>query len=133
LKSRSMITLLFVIAALYDGILGLFFLFFGNRIFGWFGVTPPNHIGYVQFPAALLIVFGLMFLSIARSPEANRNLIPFGILLKVSFCSVVFLHWFTGGIPGMWKPFAIIDLVFLVLFVWAYVSLGKMQGTHSAP
>jgi hypothetical protein len=113
--------------------LGLLFLFLGNRVFGWFDVTPPNHIGYVQFSTALLIVFGLMFLSIARNPEGNRNLVPFGILLKVSYCSVVFLHWFTGGIPGMWKPFAICDLVFLVLFMWAYVSLGKVQGAQSAP
>ena len=26
-----------------------------------FEVIPPNHYGYVHFPAALLIIFGLMF------------------------------------------------------------------------
>jgi len=29
----------------------------------------------------------------------------------------------------MWKPFAIIDLVFLVLFVWAYQSLTKFSSS----
>jgi hypothetical protein len=68
--------------------------------------------------------------SIARCSEAIRNLIPSGMLLKVSYCSVVFFHWFASGISGMWKLFAIIDLVFLALFVWAIVSLRKMQETQ---
>ena len=41
------------------------------------------------------------------------------MLLKVSFCGVEFFHWFTAGIPEMWKPFAIADTVFLALFAWA--------------
>jgi len=30
------------------------------------------------------------------------------------------------GIPGMWKPFAVIDVVFLVLFAWAYARLRSL-------
>jgi len=82
-----------------------------------------NHFGYAQFPGALLIVFALMYLAIARRPVANRNLIPYGMLLKVSYCGVVFYHWLSAGIPGMWKPFAVIDLVFLILFAWAYRAI----------
>lgn len=120
-----MIRPFFVIAALYDGILGLAFLLAGGPMFWWFKVTPPNHMGYVQFPGLLLIVFAIMFLAVARKPVANRNLIPYGILLKASYCGVVFYYWLTSGIPGMWKPFAIGDAVFLVLFVMAYQALGK--------
>lgn len=127
MNHRLGITVLFFIAALYDGLLGLAFLLTPGVVFQWFGVTPPNHPGYAQFPAALLVVFALMFLAVARNPLANRNLIPYGILLKVSYCGVIFFHWFTGGIPGMWKPFAICDLVFLVLFVWAYRSIGVRE------
>ena len=61
----------------------------------------------------------------ARQPVARRHLIPYGILLKVSYCSVAGYHWLTAGIPGVWKPFLWADLVFLVLFVWAYRSLGR--------
>jgi len=68
-----------------------------------------------------------MFLAIARAPLANRNLIPYGMLLKVSYCSVVFYHWSTGGITDIWKPFAFVDLAFLALFAWAYVGLGKIS------
>ena len=120
---RNAIRPLFVLAALYDAILGLAFLFAPGAVFDRFGVTPPNHLGYVQFPAALLIVFAAMFAAVARDPAANRNLIPFGILLKVSYCGVVFGYWFTTGIPGMWKPFAVADVAFALLFAAAIPAL----------
>ena len=122
MKNQMVISLLFYVAALYDGVLGLAFLFFGPGIFQWFDVTPPNHFGYVQFPGALLIVFALMFIAVGRDPVRNRNLIPYGILLKVSYCGVAFYYWFLYGLPGMWKPFAIIDLLFLIFFGWALSS-----------
>ena len=129
MKNNPKIFFLFVVAALYDGLLGLLFLFAANAVFQWLKVTPPNHLGYVQFPGALLVVFALMFLAVAMNPVKNRNLIPYGILLKVSYCTVVFFHWFTTGIPGMWKPFAIFDLIFMVLFIWAYMHLTKLVKT----
>jgi hypothetical protein len=131
MKKEKIISILFIIAALYDGVLGVLFLFAGGRVFEWIQVTPPNHPGYTQFPAALLIVFALMFCAIARNPLLNKNLIPYGMLLKVSYCGVVFFHWFATGIPNMWKPFAILDLAFLGLFIWAYASLREMTATST--
>jgi hypothetical protein len=128
MKNKITIPVLFIVAALYDGLLGIIFLFAGAAVFQRFGVMPPNHPGYVQFPAALLITFSLMFVAIARSPIKNRNLIPYGIFLKASYCGVVFFHWFTGGIPGMWKPFCIFDLIFLILFVLAYMALREEKN-----
>lgn len=123
-KKRSMMGL-FIVAACYDGLLGAAFLFAGGHVFEWFGVTPPNHPGYVQFPAALLMVFAAMFGAIARDPVRNRALIPYGILLKLAYCGVVLFHWLTGGLPNMWKPFCIVDLIFLVLFVRAFTVTGS--------
>lgn len=131
--NKRAIPILFRVAALYDGILGIAFLVAAPALFEWVGVTPPNHFGYVHFPAALLIVFALMFLSIARAPVVNRGLIQYGILLKVSYCAVAFYHWFTAGIPFIWKPFAIADLVFLVLFVFAQSALKKRALETFAP
>ena len=128
MKQRKSISVLFFIGAAYDGILGLAFLFSPLAVFALYNVTPPNHAGYVQFPAALLVVFSLMFVNIARSPEQNRNLIPYGILLKVSYCTVVFGYWFSEGIPNMWKPFAVIDVCFGLLFLWAYITLRKKNS-----
>ena len=117
-------SILFIAAAVYDGLLGGAFLFAGDAVFQWFEVTPPNHPGYIQFPAALLVVFAVMFAAIAADPAGNRRLIPYGILLKLSYCGVVLYHWISGGVPGMWKPFFFADLVFLVLFRWAWRAVG---------
>ncbi len=129
MKRIGSIRTLFTAAGIYDGLLGIAFLFAGGTVYRWFDVVPPNHPGYVQFPAALLIVFALMFLAIAADPARNRNLIPYGILLKVSYCGVTGYHWLTAGIPEMWKPFCVLDFIFLLLFVWAWTALRA--GTAS--
>ena len=133
MKTQGPIRALFIVAAAYDGLLGAAFLVASPALFEWCDVTPPNHPGYVQFPAALLIVFALMFLAVAVNPAGNRNLIPYGILLKLSYCGVVLYHWLTAGIPGMWKPFCVIDLVFLILFVWAWAALRGVNARSGEP
>lgn len=136
---KTAITVLFIIAALYDGVLGLAFLITGESLFQTFQVPPPNHFGYVHFGAALLLVFALMYFMIAKKPEANRNLIPYGMLLKVSYCSVTGYHWFTAGIPYIWKPFFFFDLIFLGFFAWAYACIMNVeqvraiQNKHAIP
>jgi hypothetical protein len=128
-----LVRILFVLAAVYDGALGLAFLLNGPGLFERFNVTAPNHWGYIQFPALLILVFALMFLAIAARPRANRGLIWYGVLLKMSYCGVIFRHWFGGGIPWMWKPFAIADLGFLILFVIAWFALkpGGVRPAHA--
>jgi len=69
------------------------------------------------------MVFGIMFVAIARRPRENRAMIPYGILLKVSYCGVAGYHWLAGGIPTLWKPLVVTDLIFLALFVVAYWSV----------
>jgi hypothetical protein len=128
-NSAKFIGPLFWIAAAYDGLLGAVFLAAPLAPFDWFSVTPPNHAGYVQFPAMLLIIFGLMFAAIALDPPGKRVLIPYGILLKAAYSGIVFYYWFTSGVPGMWKSFAVIDVVMGVLFVWAYVDLAAARAS----
>jgi len=129
---KSAMTALFTVAAGYDGVLGVLFLILPWRLYEAFGVTPPNHWAYVQFPACLLLVFALMFLAVARDPEANRALIPYGILLKVAYSGTVFSYWMLQSIPPMWKPFALADLLFILLFAWAYLTLGARDGRQAA-
>ena len=119
---------LFILAGLYDGVLGIAFLFFAPTVFERFDVTPPNHYGYVRFPAMLLLVFAWMFFAIAADPKRNRNLIIYGILLKVSYCSAIGWYWLRDpNLPWMWKPFFIFDLVFLVAFILAYRKIGSSR------
>ena len=123
MDSPKWIKPLFIIAALYDGILGMLFLMVPIQLFNATKIALPNHIGYIQFPAMLLVVFAIMFFNIAKDPKTNRNLIFYGILLKLSYCSVVFSHWAVGAVPFIWVPFAFFDLAFMVVFVIAYKAL----------
>jgi hypothetical protein len=120
MKVAHWIKVLFLVAGIYDGLLGAAFLFFGMAIFHRTGVTPPNHIGYIQFPALLLITFGIMFLRIAQDPLKNRELMWYGVALKASYTGVAFWHHLQGGIPMLWIPWAWIDLLFLILFLIAW-------------
>ncbi|MEY2483749.1 MAG: hypothetical protein QOK24_2277 [Verrucomicrobiota bacterium] len=116
---------LFIIAALYDGILAIAFLFCASAIFQWYGVTPPNHLAYVKFPALLLLIFAAMFFRIARDPVRNRDLICYGIALKIAYCGTVFWYQMRHGVPAMWIPWAWADLAFLVLFVIAWKAIAR--------
>jgi len=123
--SINWIKRLFLVAALYDGALGLAFLIAPAEIFVMYGVEPPNHMAYVQFPAFLLIIFAIMFFRVSIDPVENRELILYGCGLKVSYCSLVVVYALTTGIPSMWTPWAWADIVFLVLFALSWKSLGK--------
>ena len=108
-----------------DGLLGLVFFLVPAWPFERFQVPPPNHYGYVQFPGAVLLIFALMFFRVAADPRRRRDLIPYGILLKLAYVSVSGWHWHFAGIPAMWKPLTIIDAISAVLFVVAYASLAR--------
>jgi hypothetical protein len=131
MKTTRSIAALFLIAALYDGGLGAAFLLAPGLVYRLGDVPPPNHWLYVQFPAALLLIFALMFVAIARDPIKNRGLIIYGFLLKLSYCGMVFWYWFTAGIPDLWKPFAVIDLVMGALFLWSIRVLGAQSDTRA--
>lgn len=126
MNTERSIRFLFWIAGLYDGLLGAAFLIAPAALFAYFRIEPPNHFGYVQFPAALLVIFGLMFFAVAANPRRNRNLIPYGILLKAAYCGTVFGYWFSSGLPMMWKPFAVFDVVFAILFFRSWRRLGEV-------
>ena len=117
------IKLLFIISALYDFILGVIFLVGFKKIYNYFNIALPNHDGYVQFGAALVAIFGVGFWFVARDPQRNRDIVKMGILLKVSYSGVVFYHAALGNLPGVWLPFAWLDIIFLVLFIRALKAL----------
>ena len=118
--TRTWIKPLFMVAAAFEVLAALAFLFFANAIFQWSGVTPPNHPGYVTFPALLLLVFGAMYFRVAGDPVKYRELMVYGMGLKVAFFGNVFFFRLTSGIPDMWLPLAWADLAFFVLFYLAW-------------
>jgi hypothetical protein len=119
----AQIRLLFTVAGLYDLIIGTVFLFAGPRLFDWASVPQPNHWAYLHFGSLMLMIFGVMFLVVAREPHGQRNLIPYGMMLKLSYTGLTGYYWATFNCPTLFKPFAIIDAVMFILFFLAYRSL----------
>lgn len=129
--TRSWIRILFFFTAAYDFLLGAAFLFSAPGLFQQFNVPAPQHFGYVQFCSLMLMIFGAMFLKIALNPKGNRDLIPFGIMLKVAYVGLTGFYWVNEGLPFVFKPFVAIDTAMLVLFVWAYFAL--LTGSDVKP
>jgi len=123
--STKWIKVLFVIAGIYDLVLGVLSLVAAPQIFRMAGVAPPNHWGYIYFPALLVVIFGIMFLRIAANPVGRIELIHYGMGLKAAYCGVVFWFQIIATVPRMWIPFAWIDLVFFALFFFAWKSLAR--------
>ncbi len=127
----AMLKLLFLVAGLYDLLIGLVFLLCGAALLDWAGIPQPNHMGYLQFAALQLVIFGAMFLAVSRDPVANRNLIPYGMLLKVCYVGLTSYYWVQGACPLLFQPFAVIDTVMLVLFWVAYSRLRTSDAMGS--
>lgn len=130
MKTLRWISVLAFVCALYDGVLGALFLVAPDWPFRRFEVTPPNHYGYVVFPAALLLIFALMFLAVAVAPVRNRGLIVYGMLLKLVYVAVTVRYWLADDLPWIWQPFTVIDAVMLALLVWAYVVIPVAAATR---
>ncbi len=128
--NQILVKALFILAGLYDGLLGLGFLLFSSEIFNFYGVTPANHVAYLQFPALILVIFAIMFFRIAVNPVKNRELILYGCGLKLSYFGLAFWHEATSGIASMWMSWAWADLVFFILFgvIWKDLSRRVPKG-----
>jgi hypothetical protein len=132
MTSLKPVSMLFWLAAAYDGILGVIFVVAAPWGFATAGIPAPDTWGYVHFAAGLLITFALMFVALARDPVANANLIVYGVLLKVSYVSAVAWHWGHEGVPAVWKWFGVADIVFAGAFLWAMGRISAAQQPQPA-
>ena len=73
---REWIRPLFVVAGIYDFVLGLVYLLAYKPIFGRFGVGLPNHPGYVQLNALFVTIMGVGFWMVANAVSRLRPSLP---------------------------------------------------------
>lgn len=127
MSTTKIVSLLFYIAAGYDFLVGAVFLFVGPMLFNVLKDIPPNHWGYIQFPALTMMIFGVMFYQIGQKPEHNKNLIPYGVMLKLSYSGVIIWHWIANhNVPFIWKLLAIVDVLFLIAMLWAMNAIARI-------
>ena len=111
---------LYLIAALYDLILGFGFLLFYKIIYKVFGMNLPENPAYLSLCAIMIGIYGILLFMIHKNPENNRITIIYAILVKFAFVAVVLYYWLIIGSNYVDIPFRIIagiDLIFALLFL----------------
>lgn len=108
---------LFLVAALYDGILGLVFFVGYQGIYSMLNIPMPENAAYIHLAAALVFVEGVGYSFVYRNMERNIDIVRQGIIYKVAYSGVAFYSQMTGALPHpIFLVFAVLDLCFLVLF-----------------
>jgi len=109
---------LFLIAAIYDTLLGFIFLFFYKIIYEILNIPLPQYPSYISLSAAFVFVIGLGYYLVYRNLYANRDLVKIGAIYKLAYFLVVTYYFFFGILPHiLFLVFGIIDFIFLILFL----------------
>lgn len=121
---------LFRISAIYDGVLGIAFVFFARRTFDALGIADklPEFGGYLGLLGAFVFVLGFAYYLISRGDLArNIDLIFVGVAYKLAYCAIAIYysvaeslpHWVFGAV------FGVADFIFFVLMAECYWYLRK--------
>jgi hypothetical protein len=120
---------LFLVAALYDFILGLVFFFLYEPVYAYFDITLPVYLVYLQMAAAFVIAMGVGYWFVYRNMYRNIDLVKLGVVYKLVYSGLTSYWYFADLANVVFLWFAIIDAVFLVLFVW-FLTYAKKDGRY---
>ncbi|HUI89232.1 MAG TPA: hypothetical protein VLX61_10985 [Anaerolineales bacterium] len=107
----------FLIAALYDLVLGFVFFVFLKNIFTLLGVPLPDNLSYALLSAAFVFVQGVSYYFVYRNLQRNVDIVRVGIVYKIAYVGVSFYFWAIGQSPHLvFTIFGFLDLIFIALF-----------------
>jgi len=108
----------FLIAALYDGLLGLVFFFLYNTLFPLLEITLPNNTSYIHLTAAFVFVQGVGYWIVFRDPDGNHGIVKLGVIYKSIFAGLAAYYWAIGELlHPIFGLLGILDVLFLVGFI----------------
>ncbi len=109
---------LFLIAALYDFVLGIAFFFFLPFFFEEiYGIDAPIYPSFYQGGAAFVFVMGVGFYFVYRNMYRNVDIVKIGIIFKSVYTALAFYYVFIENMPWVFSIFGFLDIVFIVFFV----------------
>lgn len=108
----------FLVAALYDLVLGAAFFLLYGPLFEMLGIALPNNISYIHLTAAFVFVQGLGYWFVYQDPIANRGIVKVGVPYKLAFSTLGFYYLAIGELlHPVFLVFSVLDLLFLIGFV----------------
>jgi len=122
---------LFIVAAIYDWILGAAFLFFYKPIFESLGIAIPANPSYISLAAAFVFVSGFIYYFAFKTPAASRELIKLGAIYKFFYVAVGVYYLLISMLPhAIFFVFGVADFAFMVLFI-EFIFYTKKQEVLS--
>ncbi len=119
LKNEKSYRNLFLIAALYDFILGFVFFAFWHFIFDHILKIPyPNYPAFYQAAAAFIFNMGIGFYFVYLNMYRNIDIVKVGIFFKLFYTGVAFYYVFVEHMPWIFSVFGFLDLIFIVFFIF---------------
>ena len=129
--SLNWFKMLFLLAALYDGVLGVAFLFFYGPIYQSLGVPLPNSPSYIHLSAAFVLAQGVGYWFVYRNMLRNVDLVKVGVVYKAAYTLVSAYYLLAGQLlHAMFAWFAVCDLLFLLAFV-RFLVLAQPAGLEA--
>jgi hypothetical protein len=111
----------FLVAALYDIVLGIGFFFGFGPIFAALGIALPNNTSYIHLTAAFVFVQGVGYWFVYQDPAANLGIVKLGIVYKAVFAGLGVYYLAIGQLlHPIFLVFAVADALFLVGF-WLFL------------
>ncbi len=118
LKHEKAYRKLFLIAALYDFVLGIAFFFFLPFFFEEiYDIIAPIYPSFYQGGAAFVFVMGVGFYFVYRNMYRNVDIVKIGITFKSVYTALAFYYVFIENMPWVFSIFGFLDIVFIVFFV----------------
>jgi hypothetical protein len=108
----------FLVAAVYDLVLGAAFFFLYGPLFDALGIALPNNTSYIHLTAAFVFVQGLGYWFVYQDPEENRGIVKIGTAYKAAFSALALYYLVIGQLlHPVFAVFGLLDAFFLIGFV----------------
>lgn len=123
----------FLVAALYDVVLGVVFFFFYGPIFDLLNVALPDNTSYLHLTAGFIFVQGIGYWFVYRNMLGNVDLVKLGVIYKGIYSLVAVYYLAIGELPDVvFAWFAVFDVLFLLGFV-RFLMLARPVGLEPEP
>ncbi len=118
----------FLVAALYDVVLGVGFFFLYKPLFDNLNIALPNNTSYIHLTAGFVFVQGIGYWFVYRNMLRNVDLVKMGIVYKVIFSAVAVYYLVIGELlHAVFGWFAVFDGGFLLLFIAFLIQVRPHQ------
>ncbi|MGI4815478.1 MAG: hypothetical protein ACRYG5_09480 [Janthinobacterium lividum] len=117
---------IFAIAAI-EGFITLLPIGFMEDIIGRQTPPPITHPEYFYGFIGVALMWQVLFVMIARDPRRYRSVMLVAVLEKLAFALPAIVLYSSGRLAQNTMLFGLIDLVFAILFIASYRSVGRRQ------